>query len=209
MKTVVIYVHGLWFSGREAWPLRARLARALNAEVRAFTYRSVGATISANSAALKECLARISCDTLHLVGHSLGGVVIMDLFRNAPPLAPGRILLLGSPLQGSEAARALYRLPFGKALLGRGVAEQVLHAPPRRWDGRRDLGIIAGRAPFGVGRLVARFNGANDGTILVAETRLEGASDPLVLPVTHTGLLFSRDVARQGASFLRDGRFVR
>jgi pimeloyl-ACP methyl ester carboxylesterase len=209
VKTVIVLVHGLWFSGREAWLLRARLARALNAEERAFAYRSVGNTISANSAALKECLATISCDALHLVGHSLGGVVIMDLFRNAPPLAPGRILLLGSPLQGSEAARSLHRLPFGKALLGHGVAEQVLHAPPRRWDGARDLGIIAGRAPFGVGRLVTRFKGANDGTILVAETRLEGASDHLVLPVTHTGLLWSREVARQGASFLRDGRFAR
>jgi pimeloyl-ACP methyl ester carboxylesterase len=209
VKTVIVHVHGLWFSGREAWLLRARLARALNAEERAFTYRSVGNTISANAAALKRCLATISCDALHLVGHSLGGVVIMDLFRNAPPLAPGRILLLGSPLQGSEAARSLHRLPFGKALLGHGVAEQVLLAPPRRWDGRRDLGIIAGRAPFGVGRLVTRFKGANDGTILVAETRLEGASDHLVLPVTHTGLLWSREVARQGASFLRDGRFAR
>jgi pimeloyl-ACP methyl ester carboxylesterase len=209
VKTVVVHVHGLWFSGREAWLLRARLARALNAEGRAFTYRSVSDTVSANSAALKDYLATINCDTLHLVGHSLGGLVIMDLFRNAPPLAPGRILLLGSPLQGSEAARSFFRLPFGKALLGRGVAEQVLHAPPRRWDGGRDLGIIAGRAPFGVGRLVRRFEGANDGTILVAETRLEGARDNLVLPVTHTGLLWSREVARQGASFLRDGRFAR
>jgi pimeloyl-ACP methyl ester carboxylesterase len=209
VKTVVIHVHGLWFSGREAWLLRARLARALNAEERAFTYRSVGDTITASSAALKDYLATISCDTLHLVGHSLGGVVIMDLFRNAPLLAPGRILLLGPPLQGSEAARSLFRLPFGKALLGRGVAEQVLRAPPRQWDGARDLGIIAGRAPFGVGRLVKRFEGANDGTILVAETLLEGAREHLELPVTHTGLLWSREVARHGASFLREGRFAR
>lgn len=209
MKTVVVHVHGLWFNGREAWLLRARLARALNAEERAFTYRSVGDTITASSAALKDYLATISCDTLHLVGHSLGGVVIMDLFRNAPPPAPGRILLLGPPLQGSEAARSLFRLPFGKALLGRGVAEQVLQAPPRQWDGARDLGIIAGRAPFGVGRLVKRFEGANDGTILVAETLLEGAREHLELPVTHTGLLWSREVARHGASFLREGRFDR
>lgn len=209
MKTVIVHVHGLWFSGREAWLLRARLARALKAEERAFAYRSVGATITENSAALKAYLATVSCDILHLVGHSLGGVVILDLFRDAPPLAPGRILLLGAPLQGSEAARSLHRLPFGKALLGHGVAEQVLQAPPRRWDGARDLGIIAGTTPFGVGRLVRRFEGANDGTILVTETRLEGARAHLALPVTHTGLLWSREVARQGALFLRDGRFAR
>jgi pimeloyl-ACP methyl ester carboxylesterase len=208
VKTVIVHVHGLWFSGREAWPLRARLSRALDAEERAFSYRSVRDTISASSAALSAYLATISCDTLHLVGHSLGGLVIVDLFRHAPALAPGRILLLGSPLQGSAAARSLARLPVGKRILGLGVAEQVIQAPARRWDGSRDLGIIAGSMAFGLGRLVRRFDGANDGTILVAETQLDGARDRLVLPVSHTGLLWSREVVRQGAAFLRDGRFV-
>ena len=208
MKTVIVHVHGLWFSGREAWLLRARLARALNAEGRAFAYRSVCDTISANSQALKAYLARISCDTLHLVGYSLGGVLIVDLFRHSPNLPPGRILLLGSPLQGSAAARSLAHLPFGKRMLGLGVAEQVMRASVRRWDGSRDLGIIAGRMAFGLGRLVSRFEDANDGTILVAETQLEGAADRLVLPVSHTGLLWSREVVRQGAAFLRDGRFA-
>jgi pimeloyl-ACP methyl ester carboxylesterase len=209
VKTVIVHVHGLWFSGREAWLLRARLARALQGEERAFSYRSVADTVSSNSAALGEFLAKIDCDRLHLVGHSLGGVVIVDLFRYAPDLPPGRILLLGSPLKGSEAARSLARLPLGRKMLGRGVAEQVMQAPARRWDGSRELAIIAGSLPFGVGRLVHRFASANDGTILVAETHLDGASDHLVVPVTHTGLLWSREVVRQGALFLRDGRFAR
>ena len=209
MKTVIVHVHGLWFSGREAWLLRGRLARALHAEARAFSYRSVSDTISTSSVALGKFLAAITCDRLHLVGHSLGGVVIVDLFRYARELPPGRILLLGSPLGGSAAARSLSRLPYGKSLLGHGVAEQVIQAPTRRWEGGRDLAIIAGSMPIGIGRLVHRFDGANDGTILVAETRLEGASDHLVVPVSHTGLLWSREVVRQGAAFLRDGHFLR
>jgi pimeloyl-ACP methyl ester carboxylesterase len=209
VKTLLVHVHGLWFSGREAWLLRMRMARALPAEERAFSYRSVGDRISTSSAALGKFLAAIDCDRLHLIGHSLGGVVILDMFREDPHFAPGRILLLGSPLRGSEAARALARLPFGKAMLGRGIAEQVMHAPTRHWDGRRDLAIIAGSMPVGIGRLVHRFGGENDGTILVAETHLDGAIDHLVVPVSHTGLLWSREVARQGATFLRDGRFAR
>jgi pimeloyl-ACP methyl ester carboxylesterase len=209
VKTVIVHVHGLWFSGREAYLLRRRLARALPAEERAFSYPSMGNTVSANSAALGKFLAAIHCDRLHLVGHSLGGVVIVDLFRHAPDLPAGRILLLGAPLRGSAAARSLSHLPFGKAMLGHGVAEQVLQAPARRWEGSRELAIIAGSLPVGIGRLVHRFEGANDGTILVAETHLEGASDHLVLPVSHTGLLWSREVVRQGASFLRDGHFLR
>jgi pimeloyl-ACP methyl ester carboxylesterase len=209
VKTVIVHVHGLWFSGREAWLLRSRLARALPAEERAFSYRSVGDTISASSAALGKFLAAIRCDRLHLVGHSLGGVVIVDLFRHAPDLPVGRVLLLGSPLRGSASARSLSRLPFGKAMLGQGIAEQVIQAPVRRWQGSRELAIIAGSMPIGIGRLVHRFDGANDGTILVAETHLDGASDHLVVRVSHTGLLWSREVVRQGASFLRDGHFLR
>ena len=209
MKTVVVYVHGLWFSGREAFLLRPRLARALDAGIRVFAYHSVTETISANAAALGQYLTTIRCDMLHLVGHSMGGVIIVNLFQKPVGLPPGRILLLGSPLQGSATARALARLPFGKSLLGRGIAEQVLDAPGRRWDRARDLGIIAGSASFGLGHLVKRFDRANDGTVFVEETRLDGASDHLVLPVTHSGLLLSREVARQGAEFLLRGRFVR
>jgi pimeloyl-ACP methyl ester carboxylesterase len=201
-------VHGLWFTGTEALLLRERLARALGAEQQVFAYHSVTESISANAAALGQYLATIRCDTLHLVGHSMGGVIIMQLFENPPEFAPGRILLLGPPLHGSEAARALARLPFGKAMLGRGIAEQVLDSHRRRWDGTRELGIIAGSAAFGLGHLVKLFDAPNDGTILVEETRLDGASDHLVLPVTHTGLLLSSEVARQGAEFLARGRFA-
>jgi len=167
------------------------------------------ATISANAAALGRFLATIHADTLHLVGHSMGGLVILKLFDSPPSLAPGRILLLGSPVQGSEAARALAAMPFGKTMLGRGVEEEVLNAPSRRWDRARDLGIIAGGLSFGLGHLVKRFDRPNDGTVLVEETLLDGARDHIVLPVTHSGLLFSEPVARQGAAFLRSGHFLR
>jgi pimeloyl-ACP methyl ester carboxylesterase len=166
-------------------------------------------TITANAAALGRFLGTIQCDTLHLVGHSMGGVIIYNLFQKPVPLPPGRILLLGSPLQGSETARALASLPFGKAILGRGIAEQQLDSSHRRWEGARELGIIAGSTSFGLGHLVKMFDSANDGTVLVEETRLDGASDHIVLAVTHTGLLLSEEVARQGAQFLLHGRFAR
>ena len=49
----------------------------------------------------------------------------------------------------------------------------------------------------------------NDGTILIEETDFEGASDRVVLRVSHTGMLFSAGVARQAGAFLRTGRFSR
>ncbi len=221
MSTIIVYVHGLWFTGLEATYLRRELARELLAEDRNFPYHSMSATISESAAELGEFVAACcagengAADTLHLVGHSMGGLVILKLCENPPPLPPGRILLLGPPAQGSRAALGLARLPFGRNLLGRGIEEAVLDAAargcatPRRWHGPRELGIIAGDTAFGLGGLVAQFDGPNDGVVLVEETRLAGASDHLVLPVNHAGMLFSLEVVRQGAEFLRAGKFVR
>jgi pimeloyl-ACP methyl ester carboxylesterase len=207
MGCVVVYVHGLWFTGAEALVLRRRIAQALGAEERAFSYPSVAATISDNAAALGRFLASLPADTLHLVGHSLGGLVILRLFENPPALAPGRIVLLGSPVNGSRAAHGFARLPGARQMMGRGVEQEVLTVRPRRWRGTRDLGVIAGRTRWGLGRLVARLDEPNDGTILIEETRLAGATAQIVVATSHSGMLFSRVVARQTAQFLRHGEF--
>ena len=209
MSGVLVYVHGLWFTGREALILRRRLAASLAVESRVFSYPSVTASVTENAAALGRYLATIRADTLHLVGHSLGGVVILKLFQNPPQLPPGRIVLLGSPLNGSRAAQLLTRLPFGRPVLGKGIAEEVLNAPPRRWQGRREIGVIAGGRSIGLGRLVGRLEKPNDGTVTVAETELPDATDSIVLPVTHSGFLLSSEVVRQTAAFLTAGRFSR
>jgi pimeloyl-ACP methyl ester carboxylesterase len=210
MSTVVVYVHGLWLSGLEGALLRRRLAAELNAETRAFSYPSVSSSVSANAASLGEFLSTLQADTLHLVGHSLGGLVILKLFElGAADLLPaGRIVFLGSPLTGSRAALNLARVPLGKMLLGEGVREELLSARERRWRGRRELGVIAGNLSMGLGKLVGTRGAPNDGTIFVEETRLPGISQHLVLPVSHTGLPFSRSVARQTAAFLRSGKFM-
>jgi hypothetical protein len=70
------------------------------------------------------------------------------------------------------------------------------------------MGIVAGSLGIGLGRLFGRFDEPNDGMVTVAETRLAGATDHVVLPVTHTSLLLSREVAHQAERFLRVGRFA-
>jgi len=217
MSAVVVYVHGLWLNGWEAAWLRHSLARDLGCETRAFPYPSVTANAAANAQALARFLAETPADTLHLVGHSLGGLVILELFaslvsaqglfEDGVRLPPGRIVLLGSPVRGSSAARRLAQLPFGSNILGLTAADVLLTPRERAWNGARDLGIIAGDMPIGLGRLLGHNEAANDGTVLVEETRLAGATAHLSLPVTHSGMVFSAAVARQTAAFLRDGRF--
>jgi len=213
LSTVIVYVHGLWQRGAESIWLRRRLSQDVKAEARAFSYPSVAADATTNARALATYLSAIHADTLHLVGHSLGGLLILKLFEADAQarLPPGRIVLLGSPLRGSRTAQKLARLPFGKTIMGRAVGEELLgpRGERRRWNRARELGVIAGDLGFGLGRLVGRLGGPSDGTILVEETELDGAADRLVLRVSHTGMLFSAAVAHAAGAFLSTGRFSR
>jgi pimeloyl-ACP methyl ester carboxylesterase len=210
MSTVVVYVHGLWLTGIEGSFLRRRLSSDLNAETRAFRYPSVTADVTANARSLGKFLGGLRADTLHLVGHSLGGLVIRKLFEmgGGAHLPPGRLVCMGSPLNGSRAALNLVRLPFGRLIVGRGVREELLTPRERRWDGQRDLGVIAGNLSVGLGRVVGIFGAPSDGTIFVEETRLVGITEHLVVPVSHIGLPYSKLVAKQVGAFLRSGKFA-
>jgi pimeloyl-ACP methyl ester carboxylesterase len=209
LKTAVVYVHGLWMTGIEGAVLRRRLARDLDANAPLFYYRSVGAGIAANARSLASRLSRLHADTLHLVGHSLGGIVICKMFEETGggSLPPGRVVLLGSPVAGSRAAHRLAQWQLGRLIMGRSVREELLVDRNRRWDYGRDLGVIAGSLSVGLGRIVNTHPGSSDGTIYVDETRIAGMKEHLVMHVSHTGLPFSAAVAKQTAAFLRAGRF--
>jgi fermentation-respiration switch protein FrsA (DUF1100 family) len=218
MRVVVVYVHGLWMQGIEGALLRRRLGDRLAAYTETFSYPSVGASITDNALALSRYLHGVRADTLHLVGHSLGGLVILKLFElgysqngllaSVTSLPPGRIVLLGSPVQGSVSARRLARLPLGRAVMGATAGEVLLAERVQRWQGARDLGVIAGALPLGLGRLLGRMGAPSDGTVLVEETRLPGATEQLTLRVSHSGMPYARIVADQTAAFLKDGRFA-
>jgi hypothetical protein len=210
MTTAVVYLHGLWLNGIEGGLLRRRLARQLEAETYVFSYPSVTASITSNAQALEKFLTGIRADTLHLVGYSLGGLVVLKLFENANvQLPPGRIVLMGSPLNGSRAARTLAKSAFGRKILGLGVKEELLPERERRWHGPREVGVIAGKLSLGMGLLVGVHGAPSDGTVYIDETRMAGMSEHLVLRVGHTAFPFSKVAAQQTAAFLSTGRFIR
>jgi pimeloyl-ACP methyl ester carboxylesterase len=205
----VVYVHGLWMTGIESIWLRRRLAQQRAYRLQVFSYASVHAPLAHVLAALRDTIAAIDAPQVHLLGHSLGGLLIQRCLERYPMHQPGRVVFLGTPAGGSLAARRLARSRWGRALLGATGAEELLGEQPRRWDGGRELGIIAGTVPFGFGRLLLKFDEDNDGTVAVSETQMAGAAGFLPLPTTHSGLLWSARVARETGSFLEYGSFGR
>jgi len=144
---------------------------------------------------------------VHFVGHSLGGLVIHRFFERFPDQPPGRVVFLGTPCVASRVAQRASRFAPIAHLMGLSVAEELLQPHERRWEHARPLGIIAGSQPIGVGQLLADFTEENDGTVAVSETRMPGATDHIVLPVSHLGMLLSARVALETGSFLTEGRF--
>jgi pimeloyl-ACP methyl ester carboxylesterase len=214
-RGTVLFIHGLWLTGAESLLLKRHLATQ-GWTLRVFPYSSL--TESMDRVA-RRCaqhaldLARQTLQPVHLLGHSLGGMVIYRMFETgvlAPDRFSGdfcRVVFMGAPVRGSQSARVLSRSGPGRRLLGAVGSGVLMDGLPDNWPFAAKLGIIAGNRPHGLGRFLAHFDSPNDGTVAVAETHLVGAADHCVLPVSHTGMLMSSDVAVQVATFLDSGRF--
>jgi pimeloyl-ACP methyl ester carboxylesterase len=130
---------------------------------------------------------------LHLVVHSMGGIVARAALEEGVPDRLHRMVMLGTPNGGSEVARRL--APW----LG-GIS------PPVRELSAGDEGIVHSLGvPVGIeiGVLAARYD------LLVSQT----STRPPVphqfasIPCSHSGLVLRRDAARYVGTFLKTGRF--
>jgi len=205
--THVVYVHGLWMPGEESLILRHRLAQQFDLTLHLLRYSAAHSSMSAITARLDSLVRALQAPQVHFVGHSLGGLVIHRFLERFPDQPPGRVVFLGTPCVASRAAQRAGRFAPVAHLMGQSAAEELMQPRERRWAHARELGIIAGSAPIGVGQLLAGFAEENDGTVAVSETRMPGATDHIVLPVSHLGMLLSARVARETGSFLTHGRF--
>jgi len=208
-REAVVLLHGLWMTRNVMALLGRRLAEALTTrQIHLFGYPSMRADLSQNMQTLAGFIAGLGADTVHLVGHSLGGVLILNMLNRYAPAQPGRVVCLGSPLRGSATGNRLQRLPGARVLVGDSL-DQALAQPLPDWQGQREVGVIAGSRGVGLGRLLRRMDEPNDGTVAVSETLLPGINHHLVMNVTHTGLVLSRQVAVQTDCFLTHGHFLR
>ncbi len=124
---------------------------------------------------LAEFARSLEGDRVHLVGHSLGGLVIYRALEQEPTLPPRRVVFLGTPAVASRAAVGVTeRVRWGAKVLGSCVTEELLTERTRRWQIMRELGIIAGTRPMGLGQLFARFDGDNDGTAQCGRSPVAG-----------------------------------
>jgi pimeloyl-ACP methyl ester carboxylesterase len=174
--------------------------------VACYGYRSLSANLSDVAHGLARFANSLGVDKIHLVGHSMGGMVILQMLEEAPRSDVGRIVLLGTPYQDSHPARELLKTRFGPWLVGKGLAQWLKKDKSKLIDGY-EIGVVAGNRNMGLGQFIAKLPLPNDGTVAVKETQIPGMRDFIVLPITHTGMLFSPKVADQVCAFLKNGQF--
>ncbi|HEY6720983.1 MAG TPA: alpha/beta fold hydrolase [Burkholderiales bacterium] len=206
-RETVLLLHGAWMNH---WVM-SYLAFALRREgftVQALGYRTMRDTLEEHLARMTERIAGIDAARLHLVGHSLGGVIALRYLQRGADKRVQRTVLLGSPVAGCRAAAGLAQRAGGEFLLGKSVS--VWRQPVDvSVDSRFEIGAIAGTRAFGLGRMVVRLPKPNDGVVCLDETKFPALRDHLALPVGHSVMLASPRIARQTAAFLRTGAFRR
>ncbi len=202
---LVVLVHGIWMTGLEMVVLSRRLRR--NGFITtSFHYSSLFSTPEDSADSLYQYIKQQQVQTVHLVAHSLGGVILLHLFDRYTYLPPGRMVLMGAPVRGSAVARRLDENILTRGLLGRSGKRGLLGDVPE-WDGTRDLGVIAGCDGFGVGSVIGGVDGPGDGTVAVVETSIPQATDNCLIPTSHMGMVVSQAVAVEAATFLQTGKF--
>lgn len=203
----VVFVHGLWMTGLEMSLLRARVARAGFGTAR-FRYRSTAAPLAEHARRL-AAFAR-SRGRVHVVAHSMGGLVTLALLRDHADVELDRVVLLGAPVRGSAVAARACERTWRRRLLGAAAEGPLVEGGlPVEGPAPGRVGVIAGTRSIGLGRWIGGLEGPNDGAVSVAETRLVGAADQLELHHSHAAMLLSRRLAREVIAFLRTGRFER
>ena len=207
MSEHIVLIHGLWMNGWDMGLLQYRCRRAGYATTR-FKYDSTGHSPTENAGRLAALTDRLQAEHLHFICHSLGGLVLRQYLARFPLARPGRVVMLGTPNNTSQAARTVAGWPGGPRLLGESM-EQGLLGPLPAWPAGRPLGVIAGALRLGVGMLLSALPKPNDGAVAVAETRLSGMCDHITLPVSHAGLLLSGRVFKQARHFIENARFER
>jgi triacylglycerol lipase len=205
----VILLHGL---GRSARAM-IRLENALSGDYSVINVDYPSRQLAIEHVAqitISQALEQCEKDAkVHFVTHSLGGILVRQYLQDHKIENLGRTIMLGPPNQGSELADLLannilfefYNGPAGQQL-GTGKDSAPINLEPVGFE----LGVIAGNRSFNP-MLTKLGSGEHDGIVSVDSSKVDGMTDHIVMPVTHTFMMMDAKVIQQVRSFLSHGVF--
>lgn len=159
---------------------------------------------------LRQCRAKQGVRTVHFVTHSLGGILVRQYLSRYDVSNLGRVVMLGPPNQGSAAVDELGGVPGFDWLngpagrqLGKGEDSVPLKLGPANFD----LGVIAGDRTIDP-ITSAVLDNPDDGRVSVADTKLAGMNDFVVVEHSHAFMMRMRQPIELTLLFLKTGSFA-
>ena len=211
----VVLLHGLGRDEKAMWLLESALLDA-GYDVFNIGYPSTEqppeVLLEHVAGQIDACCAN-SSETVHFVGHSLGGLLARDYLGRRRPERLGYVVLIGSPNKGSELAEVELDESV-QEVIGRwaGPVARRLDTGPDSYP----AGLPAPDYPVGViaGTRGSRISDKwlpvpNDSIVSVDSAKLDGMSDFVSFDVNHWMLRNDRAVADAVIAFLENGRFER
>jgi pimeloyl-ACP methyl ester carboxylesterase len=202
----VILIHGLWMHGIVLLP-HQRWLQAEGYSARRFSYPSWSDGLAENADRLSAFVKQTPGAAIHLVAHSLGGLVALAMLSRKPDARIRSLVMMGTPYAGCHSGITLAALPVVNVLVGR-TLKDWFGLPRPALPFAVAIGVLAGTRPFGLGLLIPGLASPNDGVVAVSETHVAAARDSIVLDVSHSGMLLSRVCASQIINFLDAGKFI-
>jgi len=211
---LVVLAHGLGRSKWAMWKFAQRLRNA-HFKVCLLDYSSIGQLVpevlEETTYQIDKCLA--NAPKVHFVGHSLGGLVIRAYLQTHQPLLEqermGKVVLIGTPNQGSEVADSLS--DSWLMYIGGGVSRALVTGAHSLGSNLVEIdaqiGVIAGTESSCLTR--DKFSGPNDGLVSVESTKLKKMKDFITIDVNHSQMRYNEEVAKQTILFLQTGAFTK
>lgn len=184
----VVVLHGLYMSGFVMRPLCSRLEKA-GLRILNLTYNTLTPD---RDTIFKQIDTFIGDKETALVCHSMGGLVARAYLevQSEQSLNVTKVITLGTPHKGSHIAHQMQQKGFDVFLKN---SVEFLLSKNGDWPFNAKLYSIAGDLPLGLMPLIARGS-QSDGTVLLDETKINGMAEHKVFHLSHTGMIYSRQV---------------
>lgn len=205
-KPHVVLLHGVLMNAFTMFYLAHQLKKS-GFIVHNLSYQSILKTPSENATILHQKILKLNANTLHIVAHSLGGIVTAHLLANFNDIPKGNIVMLGTPINGSYLANKLSYFPIINRILANSMSSGLSGKNIPQWKTKKNWGMIAGQASFGLAIIIGGLAEKGDGTVMLKETQHKEINGHIILPVSHTGMLFSKEVAKFTIHFLKKNTF--
>ncbi len=187
------------------WPLAYRLRRKGYRTV-VFWHWPWAGGLKAKAERLGQMVSsRSETSRIHLVGHSLGGQIILSMLADFAPKHIFRVVTMGTPHMGSAAAHRVRRLPLVRMSLSRALNEACASGPLPLGSNHK-LGTLAGNLNLFLGTLLG-IGRPNDSVVAEEEARHPDASGHVLLMVSHGSMLVSNLAANYVVRFIAEGSF--